>query len=87
MGGLARKEVMGSREFEYEPEAICDGCGAKGAFDIYGDYLCPECLTPKKKRRPTQPAPDAGDSAASSGIVNASADTTSQTETKPTQRG
>ncbi len=37
--------------------------------------------------RPTKPAPDAGDSAASSGIINASANTTSQTEHKPTQRG
>ena len=32
-------------------------------------------------------APDAGDSAASSGIVNASAESTSQTESAPTQRG
>ena len=32
-------------------------------------------------------APDAGYSAASSGIINASANTTSQTEHKPTQRG
>jgi len=35
----------------------------------------------------TQPAPDAGDSAASSGIVNASAESTSQTDPAPTQRG
>ena len=37
--------------------------------------------------RPTQLAPDAGDSAASSGIVNASAESTSQAESAPTQRG
>jgi hypothetical protein len=37
--------------------------------------------------RPTQPAPDAGDSAASSGIVQASAESTSQAESAPTQRG
>ncbi len=35
----------------------------------------------------TQPAPDAGESAASSGIVNASAESTSQAEPTPTQRG
>ena len=40
---------MGSREFEFDPDAVCDGCGKKGAFDIYGDYYCEECLKPKKK--------------------------------------
>ena len=35
---------------------------------------------------PTQPAPDAGYSAASSGIVNTSAESTSQTLPTPTQR-
>ncbi len=39
------------------------------------------------KRLLTSRAPDAGDSAASNGIVNASAESSSQTETKPTQRG
>jgi len=39
------------------------------------------------KRRRTQLAPDAGDSAASSGSVQASADSTSQAESTPTQRG
>ena len=38
-------------------------------------------------RHLTPLAPDAGDSAASSGIVHASAESTSQTEPKPTQRG
>jgi len=36
---------------------------------------------------PTQLAPDAGESAASSGIVNASAESTFQAEPTPTQRG
>jgi hypothetical protein len=40
----------------------------------------------KDKQRPTQLAPDAGDSAASSGIVNASAESTSQTKSTPAQR-
>jgi len=38
-------------------------------------------------RHLTPLAPDAGDSAASSGIVNASAESTSQTDPAPTQRG
>lgn len=33
-----------NREFEYEPEATCDSCGCKGAFDIYGDFICSDCL-------------------------------------------
>jgi len=34
---------MSSREILVEPDAICDYCGAKGAFDFMGDYVCPEC--------------------------------------------
>ncbi len=41
----------------------------------------------KYERLLTQLAPDAGDSAASSGIVHASAESTSQAESAPTQRG
>lgn len=36
---------MGRREFEIDPEAKCDSCGTKGALDIYGDYLCPDCAS------------------------------------------
>ena len=39
----------------------------------------------EQERQPTPLAPDAGDSAASSGIVNASADSTSQAESAPTK--
>jgi len=49
-------------------------------------YSCLTCCT-KEERGLTQLAPDAGDSAAPSGIVNASAESTSQAESAPTQRG
>jgi len=32
-----------SREVRYDEEAICDGCGNKGAFDFYGDFFCEDC--------------------------------------------
>ena len=32
------------REFPFDENAICDACGKKGAFDIYGDFLCELCL-------------------------------------------
>ena len=30
-------------ESAFDPDAICDHCGAKGAFDFMGDFLCAEC--------------------------------------------
>lgn len=45
--------------------AKCDGCGAVGAFDFMGDYLCAECARkaiPSEKEpmttQPTSPTPD-----------------------------
>ena len=35
---------MGDREFPFDAEAICEECGARGAFDIYGDIVCGKCL-------------------------------------------
>lgn len=32
-----------SREVPFDKEAICDGCGAKGAYDFMGDLYCPSC--------------------------------------------
>lgn len=34
---------MGSRLIPFDPEAICDGCGAQGAYDFMGDLLCADC--------------------------------------------
>jgi len=34
---------MGSRIIPFEPDEICDECGAKGAFDFMGDCYCPKC--------------------------------------------
>jgi uncharacterized Zn ribbon protein len=34
-----------SREVPFDPVAVCDDCGAKGAYDFMGDYLCPECAS------------------------------------------
>jgi hypothetical protein len=31
------------RTIPFEPDAICEECGATGAFDFMGDYLCYEC--------------------------------------------
>jgi len=33
-----------SRDVPFDKDAICDGCGAKGAFDFMGDYLCVDCM-------------------------------------------
>lgn len=35
---------MGSREFPWDPNEVCDNCGNQGAFDLYGDYVCGDCL-------------------------------------------
>ena len=35
---------MGSRTVPYDPEAICDECGKKGALDFMGDIFCCECI-------------------------------------------
>jgi hypothetical protein len=34
-----------SRDIPYDPEAVCEVCGAKGAYDFMGDLLCGECIT------------------------------------------
>ena len=34
---------MGGREVPFFEDAICDICGAKGAYDFMGDYSCPDC--------------------------------------------
>lgn len=34
---------MIDREIPFDERAICDDCGAAGAFDFMGDCLCPEC--------------------------------------------
>ena len=31
------------RTVPFEPDAICDGCGARGAWDFCGDYYCCQC--------------------------------------------
>lgn len=33
-----------TREIPFKESAICDDCGAEGAFDFMGDYLCGACL-------------------------------------------
>jgi predicted amidophosphoribosyltransferase len=38
------------REIPFEEKAICDVCGATGAFDFYGGYLCPKCSQPIQAR-------------------------------------
>ncbi len=62
----------------YCSETRADKAGSRTVFD----YGCRHWSS-----RPTQLAPDAGASAASSELVQASALSTSQAESAPTQRG
>lgn len=32
------------KDVPFEADNICDECGALGAFDFYGDCLCPKCV-------------------------------------------
>lgn len=32
------------REVPFKPDAVCDECGEKGAYDFMGDCFCQECL-------------------------------------------
>ena len=32
-----------SRDVYYDKNAKCDECGAVGAFDFMGDYICMKC--------------------------------------------
>uniref|UniRef100_A0A6M3KXJ3 Uncharacterized protein n=1 Tax=viral metagenome TaxID=1070528 RepID=A0A6M3KXJ3_9ZZZZ len=34
---------MSDRQVPFDEEAVCDVCGAKGAYDCMGDCLCPAC--------------------------------------------
>lgn len=71
------------------------GCNGKGRRTILVKVkkfrepakMFVQCRCAKCQRHLTQLAPDAGDSAASSGSVQASAESTSQTDPAPTQRG
>ena len=33
-----------NRKVPFDERAICDECGALGAFDFMGDLFCPKCL-------------------------------------------
>jgi hypothetical protein len=35
---------MGNNQVPFDPDEICDVCGAKGAYDFMGDCFCGECL-------------------------------------------
>jgi len=35
-----------NREVPYDPEAVCDICGKKGAHDYLGDNICYDCTSP-----------------------------------------
>jgi hypothetical protein len=32
-----------SRDVPFNPKAVCDICGATGAYDFMGDYSCQKC--------------------------------------------
>lgn len=33
------------RTIPYDADALCESCGDVGAYDFYGDYYCPACLS------------------------------------------
>jgi hypothetical protein len=41
-----------SRDVPFDDNAICDQCGAKGAYDFMGDLLCPKCAGKAIKPEP-----------------------------------
>ena len=61
------------------------GWWKKFSFMIYDDFI--PFVAEQLSAHLTQRAPDTVDSAASNGSLQASAESTSQTVTKPTQRG
>jgi len=63
---------------------VCRNCKKIIMYSVNG--YCEECITPERAAQQSVHA-DAGDSAASSELVHASAESTSQTVTQPTQRG
>lgn len=36
---------MEGRDVPFDPKAVCDICGEKGAFDFMGDLVCSQCLS------------------------------------------
>jgi hypothetical protein len=42
--GPAYKLGSAGREIPFEGDAVCDSCGAIGAFDVMGDYFCEQCM-------------------------------------------
>lgn len=37
---------MSGRDIPFDPEALCEECGVKGAYDFMGDVLCIHCASP-----------------------------------------
>lgn len=33
-----------NRELLFEADLTCDLCGADGAYDVFGDQICPTCM-------------------------------------------
>ena len=38
------RSPMGGRDVPFDEDATCDNCGAKGAYDFMGDFLCLKCF-------------------------------------------
>jgi hypothetical protein len=41
-----------SHDVPFDDNAICDVCGAKGAYDFMGDLLCSKCAEQAIKSEP-----------------------------------
>jgi hypothetical protein len=46
-----------SRDVDYDPDGLCEMCGRRGVFDLFGSGLCAECLAASDGERTTPPPP------------------------------
>lgn len=58
---------MSGRTVPYDENAICDGCGRKGAFDFMGDLICPDCAEKAALDADSSDVKGAGDEGKNSG--------------------
>lgn len=55
---------MSDRSLPFNEAHKCDKCGRSGAFDFYGDFLCPSCamtLMPRNQHVKDQFGEDTND--------------------------
>ena len=55
--------------YDFDHNAVCDECGAEGAYNVEGDYLCKECYLATKTGKPCY-GPQIGDHPGEKAIRN-----------------